>query len=85
MAACHASDAACPHLQAVAVLAICDIANSALLLAGSYLLTASAGPAQPKDFKHEDGGMYNGEWRGMKKQGLGVYTWVASPGECWKC
>jgi hypothetical protein len=41
---------------------------------GSYLLTASAGPAFPEDYKHEDGGTYRGEWRGMSKEGLGVYT-----------
>lgn len=68
--------------QGVALLAISDIANSALQLGGSYLLAASAGPAQPKDFKHDDGGVYNGEWRALKKQGLGVYTWVAGAGWC---
>lgn len=41
---------------------------------GSYLLTASAGPAFPESYQHEDGGTYRGEWRGMSKEGLGVYT-----------
>lgn len=41
---------------------------------GSYMLAASAGPAFPEDYKHEDGGTYRGEWRGMSKEGLGVYT-----------
>jgi len=30
---------------------------------GSYLLFASAGPAFPESFKHEDGGVYRGQWR----------------------
>jgi len=30
---------------------------------GSYLLFASAGPAFPEAFKHEDGGIYRGQWR----------------------
>ena len=41
---------------------------------GSYLLSAGAGPAFPDSFKHEDGGDYRGQWRGLKKEGLGVYT-----------
>jgi hypothetical protein len=41
---------------------------------GNYLLTASAGPAFPEAYQHEDGGAYRGEWRGMSKEGLGVYT-----------
>jgi hypothetical protein len=41
---------------------------------GSYLLSASAGPAFPDSYQHEDGGTYRGEWRGMSKEGLGVYT-----------
>jgi hypothetical protein len=40
---------------------------------GSYLLAASAGPAFPSSYVHADGGSYRGEWRGMQKEGLGVY------------
>lgn len=40
----------------------------------SYLFFAGAGPAFPDSFKHDDGGIYRGQWRGMRKEGLGVYT-----------
>ncbi len=40
----------------------------------SYLFFAGAGPAFPDSFKHDDGGTYRGQWRGMRKEGLGVYT-----------
>lgn len=39
----------------------------------AYLLYATSGPAFPDKFKHEDGGTYTGEWRGLKKEGFGVY------------
>lgn len=42
---------------------------------GSYLLFATAGPAFPERYKHEDGGTYRGQWRGMRKEGLGVYAY----------
>ena len=42
---------------------------------GSYLLFATAGPAFPEQYKHEDGGSYRGQWRGMRKEGLGVYSY----------
>jgi hypothetical protein len=41
---------------------------------GSYLLFGSAGPAFPESYAHADGGTYRGEWKGMVKEGLGVYT-----------
>jgi hypothetical protein len=43
------------------------------ILAPLYFSTA--GPAFPKDFKHTDGGIYNGEWKGALKDGFGVYTY----------
>lgn len=43
------------------------------LLAPLYFSTA--GPAFPKNFKHTDGGIYNGEWKGALKDGFGVYTY----------
>ena len=39
------------------------------------LYFSTAGPAFPKDFKHTDGGVYNGEWKGALKDGFGVYTY----------
>lgn len=39
------------------------------------LYFSTAGPAFPKDFKHTDGGLYNGEWKGALKDGFGVYTY----------
>jgi len=41
----------------------------------SYALFASAGPAFPEKYTHEDGGVYRGEWRGLAKHGLGIYTY----------
>lgn len=46
---------------------------------GSYLLFATAGPAFPEQYKHEDGGSYRGQWRGMRKEGLGVYSYPPPP------
>ena len=41
--------------------------------AGTYLLCSTSQSAYPKKYQHEDGGMYNGQWQGRKKQGLGSY------------
>lgn len=49
-------------------------ANALAVCVGSYLLFGSAGPAFPEAFEHQDGGTYRGEWRGMSKEGLGMYT-----------
>ena len=43
--------------------------------AGSYLLCSTSQSAYPKDYRHEDGGVYNGQWQGRNKQGLGVYQY----------
>ncbi|KAF8059713.1 PIP5K1 [Scenedesmus sp. PABB004] len=50
-------------------------ANALAVCGGSYLLTASAGPAFPEAYAHADGGRYRGEWRGLNKEGLGVYSY----------
>lgn len=42
---------------------------------GSYLLFGTSGPAFPEQYKHEDGGSYRGQWRGLRKEGLGVYCY----------
>eukprot|EP00775_Hariotina_reticulata_P005296 gene5296-5531_t len=57
------------------VLASCGgiVANCLAVSIGSYLLTASAGPAFPESYQHNDGGTYRGEWRGLSKEGLGLY------------
>lgn len=55
--------------------ALADISCVPAELVASYLLVASAGPAFPQDYKHDDGGSYRGEWRGLKKEGLGTYTY----------
>jgi predicted permease len=41
----------------------------------SYALFATAGAAFPESFVHADGGTYRGEWKGMIKEGHGVYTY----------
>ncbi|KAF6263733.1 hypothetical protein COO60DRAFT_1634883 [Scenedesmus sp. NREL 46B-D3] len=51
------------------------VANALAVCVGSYLLTGSAGPAFPESYKHDDGGSYRGEWRGLSKEGLGAYTY----------
>ena len=56
--------------------------RAALLCAGinilathvfSYMLFSTAGAAFPESFEHLDGGKYRGEWKGMLKDGYGVY------------
>lgn len=59
-------------LQAVILL---DLFNQAMVHLASYLAFGSSGPAFPSSYKHEDGGTYKGQWRGMKKEGLGVYSY----------
>ncbi|KIY94430.1 hypothetical protein MNEG_13532 [Monoraphidium neglectum] len=58
----------------VAAAAAVLLANTIAVHGASYLLFGSAGPAFPESYEHEDGGVYRGEWRGMSKEGLGVYT-----------
>mmetsp|Transcript_25620 Transcript_25620/g.71641 ORF Transcript_25620/g.71641 Transcript_25620/m.71641 type:complete len:278 (+) Transcript_25620:239-1072(+) len=40
-----------------------------------YALVSSGGAAYPHKYQHSDGGEYSGEWKGMKKEGLGVYRY----------
>ncbi|KAI8472386.1 MAG: hypothetical protein J3K34DRAFT_209779 [Monoraphidium minutum] len=51
--------------------------NALAVYGGSYLMFGSAGPAFPEAYTHEDGGVYRGEWRGMAKEGLGVYRYAS--------
>lgn len=39
----------------------------------SYLNFASAGPAFPESYTHQDGATYRGQWNGLKKHGVGTY------------
>lgn len=39
----------------------------------SYLNFASAGPAFPESYTHQDGATYRGQWDGLKKHGVGTY------------
>ncbi len=41
----------------------------------SYLCLGQAGSAYPASYRHADGGVYRGQWRGRSKQGLGVYRY----------
>ncbi len=56
-------------------LVLLDVVNHAAVWIGSYLLFATAGPAFPAQYKHDDGGTYRGQWRGMRKEGLGAYVY----------
>ena len=41
----------------------------------AYLIFASGGSPPAAVYEHADGGTYRGQWRGNKKQGLGVYVY----------
>lgn len=72
---CHVVPPTAAHLcpfAFVPFLAPCSLAGAVWV--GSYLLFATAGPAFPDAYPHTDGGVYRGQWRGMQKEGLGVYT-----------
>jgi len=60
---------------AMQAILLVDLFNQALVHLGSYLAFGSSGPASPSSYQHEDGGTYRGQWRGMKKEGLGVYLY----------
>ena len=52
-----------------------SVPSIASVLAGSYLLCSTSQSAYPKNYRHEDGGVYNGQWQGRNKQGLGSYLY----------
>ncbi|KAG2429520.1 hypothetical protein HXX76_010755 [Chlamydomonas incerta] len=72
-----AAAATATGVAALQCVAVVDVLNHIAVWVGSYLLSAGAGPAFPESFKHEDGGDYRGQWRGMKKEGLGVYAYAS--------
>jgi len=51
------------------------VPSFASVLAGSYLLCSTSQSGYPKNYRHEDGGVYNGQWQGKNKQGLGSYLY----------
>ncbi|EIE18826.1 hypothetical protein COCSUDRAFT_59757 [Coccomyxa subellipsoidea C-169] len=52
-----------------------DLANVVAVCGLAYLVFASGGSPPPALYEHADGGTYRGQWRGNKKQGLGVYVY----------
>jgi predicted permease len=54
---------------------LCAAVNVLATWALSYQLFASAGAAFPESYAHADGGRYRGEWKGMLKEGYGVYVY----------
>lgn len=54
---------------------LCAAVNLLATHLASYMLFATAGAAFPESFEHLDGGKYEGEWKGMLKEGYGVYTY----------
>lgn len=54
---------------------LCVAVDLAMSTIGSYYLFSTAGAAFPESFEHIDGGRYRGEWKGMLKDGFGVYTY----------
>ncbi|KAA6429169.1 MAG: hypothetical protein FRX49_00565, partial [Trebouxia sp. A1-2] len=60
---------------AVQIAAVAGVVTATSVLAGSYLLCSVSQSAYPKNYRHEDGGVYNGQWQGKNKQGLGSYLY----------
>ena len=65
----------CMGSDALQVACLCSLLNVVVTHVLAPLYFSTAGPAFPKDFKHTDGGLYNGEWKGALKDGFGVYTY----------
>jgi predicted permease len=65
----------CMGGEALQVACLCSMVNVLVTEGLAPLYFSTAGPAFPKDFKHTDGGLYNGEWKGALKDGFGVYTY----------
>ena len=63
-----------PQIGIRAVL-LCTLVDIIATQLGSYMLFSTAGAAFPDAFKHLDGGSYKGEWKGMLKEGHGVYEY----------
>eukprot|EP00210_Caulerpa_lentillifera_P008649 g8248.t1 len=61
-------------MQVVVLFGLANIFAEHLL---SYLNFASAGPANPESYTHQDGGIYRGQWNGLKKHGVGTYKYTS--------
>lgn len=61
----------------VQIAAVFLVTNAAVQHLVAYLVSGAGSAGRPKDFKHVDGGVYNGEWSGLEKQGLGVYRYAS--------
>jgi hypothetical protein len=57
------------------IAAVFLVTNAVLQHLVSYLVSGAGSAGRPLDFKHVDGGVYNGEWSGLAKEGLGVYRY----------
>jgi hypothetical protein len=66
-------------LACVKIAAVFLASNAVIKHLVAYLLPGAGSAGRPKDFKHVDGGVYNGEWSGVEKQGLGVYRYALVP------
>jgi len=67
--------ALCLGQEALQMALVCSFINFIATHLVALLYFSTAGPAFPKDFKHTDGGVYNGEWKGALKDGFGVYKY----------
>lgn len=56
---------------------LCAFLDTLAVHALSYALFSTAGAAFPESFEHTDGGTYRGEWKGMLKEGHGVYKYTS--------
>lgn len=65
----------CLGAEALQVACLCSMINILVIQVLAPLYFSTAGPAFPKDFRHMDGGIYNGEWKGALKDGFGVYKY----------
>lgn len=65
----------CMGSEALQIACLCSMINVIVTQVLAPLYFSTAGPAFPKDFKHTDGGVYNGEWKGALKDGFGVYKY----------
>lgn len=70
-----ASELTSQHVLDDNISATVSIHKCVAVSAGSYWLCGTSQAAYPKNYRHEDGGVYNGQWQGRNKQGLGTYQY----------
>ena len=54
---------------------LCAAANSLAAHGAALLLCGSAGAPFPAGYRHQDGGVYDGQWVGALKEGFGKYAY----------